>query len=736
MKLKSVRRFGTAIFCVWAVIIATVQADEEHGSEALRVYYSDLYLELASRELEDVPFTHSEVVVKPDDSLLSIATQHRFEQLDAYHLAAALYETNTHAFTDGDASALIVGARIKLPTVTDIFVAQDRYENLRVVGDTLDFNFNVNQMRSAMRWPFGKSLVMIGPSAKDELPRNQVVTLTSYRPNAVATQPQGSSDFLARASQSAGNTGPRVGAAAEIEQEPTYSKWQSQVTDIDEPAAAAGVSAYPAIKEHKAVQPDAALATTAVVDPASVSEPAAAEAVETVRVEAVSLEDIEPMLEPAPEPPAQPQPELAAASTAQHIEVSPTVEPVSNRPAVKPALIPAPAPALAVTKNAVEQQEVVADADVKGTGAMSAVTADKPAPAVDMNFLGAAKNTGSTGVVAVDPLSHSVEWRFDSEASVGTVLDQLASYVGYELVSADASVLNTYAKPLPVIQRQVSGVSAEEGFAILAGRGLETVFDHVARSVKHIPRQSENVRKIARISRDQDQKPSATHDKIIQVSGIGAMLDQFPADMLDAADRHAARCNSTEHNQMPESARLYEAIAVRLGRQTPEPVVRGLADWYESPVGRKVLSLAQLEIDEAKLQRFEVAKKRKPLIRSIYENTVTGQGIAGIAIELEYAGWELSGCQQRAELSGDVKAMNQEMVHGQGIKKKSGKLESLLQEDMLRTLAYQFSSLGEVELKEYAQITEQYAGVYAELQQAIIAAIQSETKEVIVSSLH
>jgi hypothetical protein len=187
---------------------------------------------------------------------------------------------------------------------------------------------------------------------------------------------------------------------------------------------------------------------------------------------------------------------------------------------------------------------------------------------------------------------------------------------------------------------------------------------------------------------------------------------------------------------MPESARLYDAIAARLGRHTPEPVVRGLADWYESPVGRKVLSLAQLDIDEAKLQRFEVAKKRKALIRRIYDNTVTGQGIAGIAIELEYAGWELSGCRQSAELSGDVKAMNEEMVLGQEIKKKSGKLESLLQEDMLRTLAYQLSSLSEPELKEYAEITEEYAGVYAELQQSIIDAIQSETKEVIVSSLH
>jgi hypothetical protein len=722
------------------MVIASVQAVEEHGSEALRVYYSDLYLELANRELEDVPFAHTEVVVKPNDSILSIATQHRFEQLDAYHLAAALYETNGHAFTGGDAAALIVGARLRLPTVTDIFVAQDRYENLRVVGDELDFNSDVNQMRSAMRWPFGKSLVMIGPSAKDELPRNQVVTLTSYRPDAVAAQPEGSGDFLARASQSAGTTGPRVGAAPQLEPEPTYSKWQSQVEDIAETAAAAPVVSAPAISEQKTAEPDTTLVTTAVVVPLA-SEPAAPEAVETVRAEAVSLEDIEPTPEPVPEHPTPLQPELAAASTAHHIEVSPTPEPVINKPSVAPAPIPVPAPALAVSKSDGEQQEVVADADGKSDSAMQTVTADKPVQdqplqEVDVNYLGTVKNAGSTGVVAVDPLSHRVEWRFDSEASVGTVLDQLASYVGYELVSADASVLNTYAKPLPVIQRQVSGVSAEEGFAILAGRGLETVFDHVARSVKHIPRQSENVRKIARISRDQDQKPSATHDKIIQVSGIGAMLDQFPADMLDAADRHAARCNSTEHNQMPESARLYEAIAVRLGRQTPEPVVRGLADWYESPVGRKVLSLAQLEIDEAKLQRFEVAKKRKPLIRSIYENTVTGQGIAGIAIELEYAGWELSGCQQRAELSGDVKAMNQEMVHGQGIKKKSGKLESLLQEDMLRTLAYQFSSLGEVELKEYAQITEQYAGVYAELQQAIIAAIQSETKEVIVSSLH
>ena len=75
------------------------------------------------------------------------------------------------------------------------------------------------------------------------------------------------------------------------------------------------------------------------------------------------------------------------------------------------------------------------------------------------------------------------------------------------------------------------------------------------------------------------------------------------------------------------------------------------------------------------------------------------------------------------------------MIHGQGIKKKLDKLESILREDLIRSMAFQLSALNDRELTEYAEVISRNAGVYAELQQSVVEAIEFETKEITRTSL-
>lgn len=565
---------------------AIAQSDDQHDSVVLRGYYSDLYLAFSNYEIDDVPFQQKRVKVRRNDSLLTLAKRNNITKLDSFHLAAALYEANAQMFGSGDPAQFSVGATIKMPSVGDIFYAQKRYENLKVVGENLDFTNKENQMRNGLREPFSKSHSILGPLAADELPRNQVVAL-AMQPNT---------------SQERGMAGGELAAKLDSNQNKN-----ARVSDVN-------------------------IATDAAVD--------------------------------------------------------------GSEPAI---------------------------------GASRGSTGE-----LDGNYyLGPPRNSSaSSSNISSDPLSSIVEWKFDSSASLGTALNKLAEYVGYELTTTDDTVLDTYTRQLPALQRSIKGITAENGFSMLAGRGLETVFDHVARSVKHTARSKTPSKQKVDIV-----EGSPTHEELVQASGISSMLAQLPADILSAAGRHASRCDSSVSTQQLDAAHLYKVVISRLQQKTPEPVARNLVDWYKSPTGREVLKLEKQQIDDAVFQQFSIDVGRSDRIKQIYNNTVTGRGIASIAIELDYAGWLLSGCRQKAESSGDVRKMNQEMVHGQGIKKKVAKLESILREEMLHSLAYQFSSLSEGELTEYAEVITEHAGVYSELEQSIVDAIELETKVNTVSAL-
>lgn len=690
------------------------QSNDQHDSFALRMYYSDLYLALSQYELEEVPFKQKYVKVKHNDSLLKLARRNRISGLDSFHLAAALYEANAQAFSNGDLTHLSVGSTIKMPSIGDIFYSQERYEKLKVAENGLDFNGRENQMRNGLRRPFGQSLLAIGPSARDELPGNQVVTLSSSRPDInslVLGESQAASELLKHASRTAVKEQPVSARKLVVD---TRSLVSSEIKPV-------------AVLMPPSMSDKALLADTEIAP------------VEKLRTDKELLAKTDPAKVVVLE---------SFAEQGLVARVPEKADTITNLEAKSDPVL--------VIKDKVSQDRVISGAastttqdsdqnkNVGLSGAKIAAALPVAGPAISRNtlasknddagkkaYLGPSRNSATSSVgVSSDPLSSTVEWKFDGVTTVGTVVEQLAEYVGYELTSTDETVLNTYTRRLPAMHRSVSGITAEEGFLMLGGRGLETAFDHVTRSVKHVPRRS-----IPADPMIDTVEISTILEKFVQASGTSSMLQQFPADILSATERHATRCGSSASTRQPDAARLYQVVIDRLQQKTPEPVARNLVDWYESPTGRKVLKLEKQQIDDDAFQQFSVQESRADRVQQIYDNTVTGRGIAKIAVELDYAGWSLSGCKQQAESSGDLQKMNQEMVHGQGIKKKMSKLEAILREDMLDSLAYQFSSLSERELSEYADIIVAYSGVYSELEQSIIDAIGVETKIETLSSL-
>ena len=96
---------------------------ESQGDVALHRYYSDLDLALAETRLSDIPFQQDTVEIARNDTLIELAIQHTFAQLDFFHLAAAIYQNNPSAFKDKDPTKLRSDAVIKMPSVGDLYLS-------------------------------------------------------------------------------------------------------------------------------------------------------------------------------------------------------------------------------------------------------------------------------------------------------------------------------------------------------------------------------------------------------------------------------------------------------------------------------------------------------------------------------------------------------------------------------------------------------------------------------------
>ncbi len=650
-----------ALLCVLVCAnYVSAQNVRQPGSDALRIYYSDLYNRLSVFDITDIPFTQNKVTVQHGDSLLKIAKEHRIKELDSYHLAAAIYEVNLHAFTDGDAARLPVGARINLPNIGDLIFAQDRYEKLKVSGNTVDFNNPVNQMHAALRWPFGKALVLKEPGVQAGS-ESQIATLTDYQ-----------LDGLGGEKPRKKNTSPSARA-------------------------------------------------------------------ETISVATNTVKNDEPPLAAALD-------SKTAANADQNTTTTNT------------------------TTHATEPQTATVTAENNVTPLATKIAIDTS----DTDYLGPPRNTPAAAGTdnPSDPLSYTIEWAFNEHTQVGIALDKLADYIGYELINDNKAVLAILENPLQHDQLEVSGITTAEGFEILAGNKLETIFDHVSRSIAHLPKDIQLATSLASpgtsslataaapanketpeamVSKSAiGETRSATFDtdvtvaqrsidaspdtkiykKLLAQSGVAAMLQNFPADIESAAQRHAARCESVPSRTAPEAQQLHHKVVSNLQQKAPAPIIRNLVNWYESPTGIKALQLEQGTSVSQVANNNSNGKARAAQIEQIYDNTITGKGIASIAIALDYAGWSLSGCKQKAEVSGDVEQMQSELNRARKIKSNLASLESGLRADMLLAMTDQYAPMTNTELAEYSAVIRNHSGLLAELQQSVVDAIAFKTKEI------
>lgn len=213
------------------------------------------------------------------------------------------------------------------------------------------------------------------------------------------------------------------------------------------------------------------------------------------------------------------------------------------------------------------------------------------------------------------------------------------------------------------------------------------------------------------------------------------MIAEFPAEIRLTANRHADRCGSIAGRSMPTSDALMQAVISRLRQHSDKSDVKQLVDWFTSTTGRQVRKLERQQFDERELSSHTADRDRLQQIRKIYHNTDTGRFIANVAVEIEYAGWRLSGCMQSAASSGDLKRLEFETTRAQLIKGEAETLLSIFEEDTIHSMEFAFSSLTDEQLVEYHHITEKHTALFSLLIDSLLDAIDKQSKQITVSSI-
>jgi hypothetical protein len=228
---------------------------------------------------------------------------------------------------------------------------------------------------------------------------------------------------------------------------------------------------------------------------------------------------------------------------------------------------------------------------------------------------------------------------------------------------------------------------------------------------------------------------STPYDRLLEKTGLSKMLEELPTEIRTAATRHAKRCESTPAALVPSSTAMANALTERLKQETGIEEVRQLVNWYISSTGRRIRKLERLEIDEKLLLQHTPDPQRLKQVRQIYHNTDTGRFIANVAVEIEYAGWRLSGCMQHAASAGDLKKLQAESVRAEVIRNEAATLIALFEEDTIRTMEFAFSSLTNQQLTEYLQTTDTHAPLFSALIDSLINTIESEARQIRLTSI-
>ena len=213
---------------------------------------------------------------------------------------------------------------------------------------------------------------------------------------------------------------------------------------------------------------------------------------------------------------------------------------------------------------------------------------------------------------------------------------------------------------------------------------------------------------------------------LLAQTGIQAIISGFDADFRDAATRHARRCDASQTQIDVPSENLISAVAAGLKKNALLTDVQFLEEWYNSATGRKITLLEQSDIAESEIMRFQTTPDRTEQIVRIYNNTGAGILSSSVAVELEYAGWLASGCLAKVRRSKDAAQIEAEQIYGGIIREQGEMLETLFRQDTLHTMEFILFALSDTELLEYAEVTHRSSGLYKEIIQSLISAIQNE----------
>jgi len=215
---------------------------------------------------------------------------------------------------------------------------------------------------------------------------------------------------------------------------------------------------------------------------------------------------------------------------------------------------------------------------------------------------------------------------------------------------------------------------------------------------------------------------------LIEQVGLLNLLNQIPAEIHQSAQRQATRCSSMVLEYSDASIAMIIAYRERLDQKLGQAETQELVEWYRSPIGSRIRNLEKAEIDAQALMAFSPDEDRSVHIERIYQNTGVGKLDAGIGVNLEYAGWLISGCKQVAEKSADKKKLAAEIQYSEMIKADTASFEIMFKKDTLHGMSYVFSKLSDDELIAYAEFTEKHSAVYGVLVDELLDSIESAYK--------
>jgi len=385
-------------------------------------YYANLVRELGNDPYR-VPFLDAEVVIKRGQTITSISRRHIIEGMDPVHLAAALYLNNQQAFRGGDPNILEKNVVLRMPTNTEIGLARELYEHLLRKNDSKNSAGFFESIKPMPR--VGKNV----PSAKRQgraWLNLSSLDKTKYR------QRDFSEVQLPAASY---NEGGGAAVSWQVNGIPIPDANPAPNYDLVFNDAPSDVGEFTELRSENSrgfSDPDYIVNDTG--EKVAVC-PHCGLPLDVVERGRLLAKKRNPYLRAKDAPPVKRQ----SVNTWQR---DTSAEQIRN-PAAEGFYISEP-----VSKGQFTSQR-------------------------------------KSSVSEYDPFGSTINWSFPASTTVGDAVQYVADYIGYHLEIDDDRVALSYSRRLPVVHREVKGLSTKGALELLGGTGLMVAADHSVRTIKH-----------------------------------------------------------------------------------------------------------------------------------------------------------------------------------------------------------------------------------------------------------